>query len=306
MRSARSFTTAIIVAVIASLFAALTPARAQTPTIDLSVLAKATETVSNTLKQVQSLTTIEGVVGKLSDAAGVGTQLGQLKGLLQVMGNPGDAVGALTQLGQLKGILNVIGQVNQTAQQLKSILNIANMFGNGSIKGSLPSFDGIKPLLGSLQQFGQLAGNQKFSTVLQGLQNTFSNPPNNLASLQGQITQNLYHSGSGTTKDVEAINAVRSANTRAAATGGMAVAVQGKDYLAKSTEEIKKLSESLKEAKDLRGDVQANTAVLLKLIEVVQVGNAQLAAQTHLNAAQTIASDNYNTADSSSSGTGGN
>lgn len=285
----------LVLAIVCTISTAIAPASAQTPTLDLSVLAKATETVSNTLKQVQTLTSIEGVVGKLGDAAGIGTQLGQLKGLLQVMGNPGDAIGAMTQLGQLKGILNVIGQVNQTANQLKSIMNIANMFGSGSIKGSLPSFNGIKPVLGALAQFGQLSGNTKFASSLQGLQSTMSNPPNNLGQVQSQVQQNLYFSGNGTAKDVEAINAVRSANTRSAATGGMAIAVQGKDYLSKTEDQLKKLTEAIKESKDVRGDIQANTAAVLKLIEAIQVGNGQLAAQTHLSAAQAISADSYNT-----------
>jgi hypothetical protein len=285
-------------AVLAIMLAA-TPTQAQTPTIDMSVLAKATETVTNTLKQVQSLTSIEGVVGKLADAAGVGTQLGQLKGMLQIMGNAKDAIGALTQMGQLRGILNVIGEINQTANALKSLMNIGNMFKSG---GSMPSFQGIQSGLGAVNQFANMANNNTFTRSFQGLQSTMTSPPNNLGALQGRLQQHLYHSGSGSAADVEAINAVRSANTRAAATGGMAVAVQGKDYLQKSEKELEKLTEGMKQTKDVRGDIQANTAAILKLIEVVQVGNAQLAAQTHLHSAQTIAADNYNTGGGSSGG----
>jgi hypothetical protein len=209
------------------------------------------------------------------------------------------------QLGQLQNILGTVNQLQQAIGQLgpsqiSGLLGrLSSMFseikGAGGIGQMMSSLHGIKATLGSLENFGNLGRNGSFSSAFNTLQSAFGQASQGVGTVQSGITQALYmNKASGTQADVEAINAMRAINTRTAATSAMAIAIQGKDQVSKTSQDIQKISEQAKQSQDMRGDLAVNNAIMIKMLEQVIQSNAQLSAMLHLQSASAIGNDSYN------------
>lgn len=238
--------------------------------------------------------------GSMAAAGGVpvldSSVFGQVQQTMKTVGN---------QLGQLQNILGTVNQLQQAIGQLgpsqiTGILGrLSSMFseikGAGGIGQMVSSLHGIKATLGSLENFGNMAKNGNFAASFNTLQNAFGQASQGVSAVQGGIQQALYvNKANGTQADVEAVNVMRAVNTRSAATSAMAIAIQGKDQVSKTSQDIQKIADQAKQSQDMRGDLAVNNAIMIKMLEQVIQSNAQLSAMLHLQSASAIGNDSYN------------
>ncbi|GHE76517.1 hypothetical protein GCM10019059_39720 [Camelimonas fluminis] len=265
-------------------FAVIQPAQAQTPTIDLSSLAKLKEIVGTVNQQLGQLTQIFNTVNQINKVIGmVGS--GNISGILGMLGLD---VGNITKcIGAVKGVAN--GNFGSGMSGIQNVLGglsgCSSSVGLTGIQPSIPGLDAIPQTLSSIQGFTQ---------QYQQVANAFKSGATVATASQG-LKQGLYldssTSGGVSQQSVENTNAIRGIVARQSAVDAMAVAVQGKTYLQKAPEDIKSLSESAKNSKDLRGDISVNNAIMLKILEQLQQQNAQLSALTQMRSSGFIAND---------------
>lgn len=281
---------AIAIAVVASISAgsvapqlmSISSAQAQTPTIDLSSLAKLKEIIGTVNQQLGQLTQIFNTVNQINKVIGmVGS--GNISGILGMLGL--DVSNITRCIGAVQGIAN--GNFGSGMSGIQSVLGglggCSSSVGLTGIKPSIPGLDSISQALSSVQGFSQ-----QYQQVASALQSGAT-----VATASQGLKQGLYISGQGsmTQQNVENTNTIRGIVARQSAVDAMAVAVQGKTYLQKAPEEIKSLSESAKQSKDLRGDISVNNAIMLKILEQLQQQNAQLSSLVQMRSSGFIAND---------------
>jgi hypothetical protein len=211
-----------------------------------------------------------------------------------------------SQLGQLQSIFSTVQKLQSAVGSIGSLTNISGILGsltsmlNGQFKNPL---NGIQPTAGSLGSFGSLSGNNAFSTALSGLTNAFNQAGNGVAPVKTALQAALYISGTNATPSQAAgIAAARAVNLREAATNAAATGIQGRQTTqTNAATDANQLAAKAAAAKDLRGDVQAQNAILLKILEQLQQNNAQVSALVHLHGAAAITQDSVSTSTNTSS-----
>ncbi|HRY01647.1 MAG TPA: hypothetical protein P5256_00875 [Beijerinckiaceae bacterium] len=201
-----------------------------------------------------------------------------------------------SQLGQLQQIFGTVQKMQQAVGQ----------FGPGSILGILQSLtginlgqfknvlNGIAPQLKTTGFASALQGNSSFTSALSSLQNAYSNSGNGIGSTKSTLMSALYApAGSSVTQSqAEGLTAARAAATREAAANAMAAGLQARSTLVgQGQTDLNSLAASAKAAQDLRGDIAANNAIMLKVLEQLQQTNAQLGSLLHLQGAASIQND---------------
>lgn len=263
-------------------FGYVQPVHAQTPTIDLSSLAKLKEIIGTVNQQLGQLTQIFNTVNQINKVIGmVGS--GNISGILGMLGLD---VGNITRcIGAVQGIAN--GNFGSGMSGIQSVTGAlsgcSSSVGLTGIKPTIPGLDSLNSALSSIQGFSQ-----QYQQVTQAMQSGAT-----VATASQSLKQGLYlnDTSSMTQQSVENTNTIRGIVARQSALDGMAVAVQGKTYLQKAPEDIKSLSESAKQSKDLRGDISVNNAIMLKILEQLQQQNAQLASLLQVRSSGFIAND---------------
>ncbi|MPR09532.1 hypothetical protein [Microvirga tunisiensis] len=282
----------------------VTPAQAQVPTIDLSSLAKLKEVVGTVNKQLGQLNGIFNTVSEINKVIGSfgPGSIGSILGMLGI--DPGFDIGALTQcIGQIQNITRG-GGGGGGFQGVQSMMGALNGISSGCLGQPSIGLVGIQPSMPDISQFSGLAqGNQHFSSMFQNLSQALNNGQT-IGTATASLQSSLYMNGQPDMRRVEAVNSVRSIFARKSAVDAMGTAIQGKTSLTNAPEEIKSLSQAAKDAKDLRGDIAVNNAIMLKILEQLQQNNAQLAALLQMRSASFIANDAQTF--SSSNGSAGN
>ncbi|PZR86531.1 MAG: hypothetical protein DI537_28380 [Stutzerimonas stutzeri] len=268
---------------------ALQTAHAQTPTIDLSSLAKLKEIIGTVNQQLGQLNTIFNTVNQINKVIGmVGS--GNITGILGMLGL--DVSNITRCIGAVKGISSGgLGKGLSGVQGLMGGLQgCSASVGLSGIAPSIPGIDTLSQAVSTATGFAQQYQNVATAFKAGGTAGMASEA----------LKSGLYLSGGMTQQGVENTNKIRGIVARQSAVDAMGVAVQGKTYLEKAPEDIKSLSESAKNAKDLRGDVSVNNAIMLKVLEQLQQLNAQMAAMNQQRASGFIANDAHTFSNSGS------
>lgn len=265
-------------------------AYAQTPTIDLSSLAKLKEIIGTVNQQLAQLNTIFNTINQINKVIGmIGS--GNILGILGMLGldvsNLTRCIGAVKSIssgglgkGGLSGVQGLMGGLQGCSASVGLI----------GIAPSIPALDTLTQTVSTAAGFAQ---------QYQNVANAFKSGGTVAMATEG-IKAGLYVTGSMTAQSVENTNKIRGVVARQSAVDAMGVAIQGKTYLEKAPEDIKSLSESAKNAKDLRGDVSVNNAIMLKILEQLQQLNAQMAALNQQRASGFIANDAHSFSNSGS------
>lgn len=256
------------------------PAYAQTPTIDLSSLAKLKEIIGTVNQQLGQLNTIFNTVNQINKVIGmVGS--GNIMGILGMLGLD---VGNLTRcIGAVKGISS--GGLGTGLSGIQGIMGgLQGCSASVGLSGIAPSIPGIDTLSQAVSTATGFA--QQYQNVTQAFKSGGT-----VGMASEAIKSGLYLTGGMTQQSVENTNQIRGIVARQSAVDAMGVAIQGKSYLEKAPEDIKSLAESAKNAKDLRGDVSVNNAIMIKVLEQLQQLNAQMAALNQQRASGFIAND---------------
>lgn len=256
------------------------PAHAQTPTIDLSSLAKLKEIIGTVNQQLGQLNTIFNTVNQINKVIGmVGS--GNITGILGMLGLD---VSSITRcIGAVKGISS--GGLGKGLSGVQSIMGgLQGCSASVGLSGIAPSIPGIDTLSQAVSTASGFA--QQYQNVA-----TAFKAGGTVGMASEALKSGLYLSGGMTQQGVENTNKIRGIVARQSAVDAMGVAIQGKTYLEKAPEDIKSLSESAKNAKDLRGDVSVNNAIMIKVLEQLQQLNAQMASLNQQRASGFIAGD---------------
>lgn len=105
----------------------------------------------------------------------------------------------------------------------------------------------------------------------------------------------FYKSGNATMDEVSVRRGVRQAAMRDSLTAGYAMAVFAKNDINKSETMMKALSEQLSQSKDLRTDVQGNSAVALAQLRQMTIQNQLIAQMLEVQSTAAMADDNAGT-----------
>jgi hypothetical protein len=265
-------------------------AYAQTPTIDLSSLAKLKEIIGTVNQQLAQLNTIFNTINQINKVIGmVGS--GNILGILGMLGldvsNLTRCIGAVKSIsggGLGKGGLSGVQGLMSGLQGCSASVGLTG------IAPSIPALDTLSEAVSTAAGFAQQYQNVATAFKSGGT----------VAMASESLKAGLYITGSMSAQSVENTNKIRGVVARQSAVDAMGVAIQGKTYLEKAPEDIKSLSESAKNAKDLRGDVSVNNAIMMKVLEQLQQLNAQMAALNQQRAAGFIANDSHTFSSNSS------
>ncbi len=212
---------------------------------------------------------------------------------------------AQSQLGQLQQISGIVQQVQQSigtfglgnfSSILGQISSLKNLLGGGGGSASFTNIlNGLQPTLSSASSFGNMAGNSTFSSQLSSLTSTFGQASQGVSALKSGIGSSMWLSGSASTTqaDVEGMQAVRSVALKEAATTASATGLAlREDVATNGSKDLKELAEQVSGCKDLRCDVAANSAIMLKILEALQKNNGATASLINLQGTQNIANSN--------------
>lgn len=201
-----------------------------------------------------------------------------------------------SELGQLQSIFATVQKLQSAIGQLGSLANISGILssltsmGKGLFSNPLK---GIQPQLGSISSFGSMGSNSSFTTGFSQLTSAFNQASNGVAAVKSTLTSALYlTSGNPSPSQAAGIAAVRAVNLREAATNAAATGIQGRTTTAtNAATDTNELASKAAASQDLRGDIQANNAIMLKILEALQQNNAQIASLVHLSGASAISQD---------------
>jgi conjugal transfer/entry exclusion protein len=189
-----------------------------------------------------------------------------------------------SQLSELQNIKSMIGKVGEN--QLQSILSGSgfSLTGEGSddtltqLKSAVPGLLDALPSSETGKSLGITAGSAaKARTSIQ-------------AGREFALSS-FYKSGNATMDDVTARRGVRQAAMRDSLTAGYAMAVFAKNDINKSETVMKSLSEQLSASKDLRTDVQGNSAVALAQLRQMTIQNQLMAQMLEVQSTAAMADD---------------
>jgi len=201
-----------------------------------------------------------------------------------------------SQLGQLQQIFGTVQKVQQAIGQ----------FGPGSIMGILSQLTGINlgqfknvlnglnPQMNTSGFSSRLQSNASFTGALSSLQSLYAKAGDGIGGTKSSLMSTLYAPADGnvTQAQAEGLTAARAAATREAAANAFAAGLQGRTTLnTQGQTDLTQLASSAKAATDLRGDIAANNAIMLKILEQLQQNNAQIASLLHLQGAAAIQND---------------
>ena len=122
-----------------------------------------------------------------------------------------------------------------------------------------------------------------------------------MSSIKSLIPSTLYtNSTSVSQSTAEGLTALRAANSREAAANAIAAGLVGRQFLATNANtDMTTLSNAAKQAKDVRGDLAANNATMLKILEQLQLQTAMLSSLLHLHGSAQIQGDSVTTGSTS-------
>lgn len=189
-----------------------------------------------------------------------------------------------SQLSELQNIKSMIGKVGENA--LGSILSGSglSMGGEGGddtltqLKSAVPGILDALPKSSTGASLGINAGQaaQARTSIVAGREFALSA---------------FYKSGNATMDEITARRGVRQAAMRDSLTAGYAMAVYAKGDINKSETVMKSLSTQLAESKDLRTDVQGNSAVALAQLRQMTIQNQLMAQMLEVQSTAAMAND---------------
>ena len=130
---------------------------------------------------------------------------------------------------------------------------------------------GIAPSIGDASNFGNMAGNDAFSQQLGMLKNAMGQSGNGVSAIKGALGNAMFINSQGATQtDVEGLINMRNVASINATNTSLASSMTMQDYVSKNgTKDVKELAEQASSATDERSDIQANTAVLIKMLDMM-------------------------------------
>lgn len=193
-------------------------------------------------------------------------------------------LGQLTQITQtVQQIEGAIGQLGP-AKMLSQIMGMLSSLNLGQFKNIL---SGLQPNLSGFTTTGSM------SSALSSLNNAFAQAADGISSTKANLANALYTAAANpTAATLQTLTDARSANVREAAVAAAATGLTGRnDVGANGASDLNQLTSGVNKAADLRGDMQANSAILLSVLKQLQTTNANLSALMHLQGASAIAAD---------------
>ncbi len=192
-----------------------------------------------------------------------------------------------------------LGAVQQQVQQVTQMRNTIGQVGPGMLNNMLQksgldfsAAQGVLKDVSSMSsQVTNLSSTAK-SLALSGESMNFGSIKD-LTSGREAAAQLFFYNGSNPMdqKTIGLLRERRNALVRDSAIGGYGAAVAMKGDMAKTTQIADNLSAQAKDATDLRGDVQANTATMLALLGEVSKQTALQAQMLEMQSAQALSGD---------------
>jgi type IV secretion system protein VirB5 len=192
-----------------------------------------------------------------------------------------------------------LAAVQQQVQQVQQMRNTIGQIGPGSLGKMLQgagidftnptgAFKDIGSLAGQVQSMSSQAANLKI-----GSEGSLSFAPiKDLATGREAAAKLFYYNGGDLSQQtIGELRQRRGTMVRESALSGYGAAASMKADLTKSQEVAAGLSAQAKDATDLRGDVQANTATMLAMYSELAKQTAIQAQMLEIESAQTLAAD---------------
>ena len=262
-------------------FLASAPARSQVVTTDPSNTAQVAKTVTTLGSELSTINK------ELTTAGSILNVQHNISGALGALGVSQDDIGGLT-VGQLvskvqMGFTTITKGVGQAEQILNEVHNLE--------KDPLNSMS----LLTMLQALSGSPSAQITSTnpniatqlsAMNGLMSGSTSVPSSVSTIQNNMYTNAL---SPTAEQIENVNATRRAVVQNAAIVGMVQATTTQQSVSSHGQDsLGSLSQGVANAQDERGDIKANSSILLKVVEQVSAQNAMLAKLLYLESAQNM------------------
>lgn len=254
------------------------------PTFDLANIMEAMTTTSQMSAQVgqisntvQQVTKVLGVQKLISGALG-----GSGSGLRFLGGNSIGSVLSSAEMG-----LQSISATQQTAEmmvsEIKSIGN--NPFSMNNI------LNNIQIIYSQSQSLPGFGSNNSLTQASQNIANAF-NGSQTASQAQQTLQQNLYaQSPSPSSYDRAQVSTLRQTVAQNASTGGMLASTATLQSLGNTNKKTTAtLATAITSSTTVRGDIQANSAIQMKILEQVMLENQMLSWLVRVESAQSITS----------------
>ena len=258
-----------------------TPARSQVPTVDVGLGAQIARTVTTMSQELQQITAIARSMSSLLNVQrDISGALGAIGAGVGDLG--GGTVGQLISSARL-GFLTVQRAKNTAEMIMHEVRNLSldplhslsllNIFQSLSING-YPIYSTNAAIQYQIQTLNRImSGQMPVPAAMQSLSNILYVPI-----------------GNPTADQIEAVNATRRAVVQNAALSAMTASAAASQSIANDGQTaLANLSNGVANASDLRGDIKANSAIVLKIAEQVAGQNALLGRLLYLESATTTA-----------------
>ena len=259
-------------------------ARAQVPTTDSLSIENIIQTIQTIQQQINQMTEM------LQYAEQTVNQLTSLNGILGLIGASGNNFGGL----DISGLISTVKLGISTVRSAQNLINVASNFPGAIesiVSGNLSMMQGM-----SAQQLIERVMTSVDPRLAQGVQlyqSIASGSATPMSALQGlsnvMYVNNAY---SPTAAQVDQTTAMRRLVLQKTTLLAMSTSIQMRQQLGQNgQQDAQTLAAGVTNATNERGDLQIQSAILLKILESLQAGNALMSHQLSVQAATTISQD---------------